>query len=62
MKINVSAFGEVEGEVINAFTLTNDNGMSVTLLNHGGIIKEIHFPNAEGESVSCVQTFETLQD
>ena len=62
MKINVSAFGEVEGEVINAFTLTNDNGMSVTLLNYGGIIKEIHFPNAEGESVSCVQTFETLQD
>ena len=62
MKINVSAFGEVAGEVVNAFTLSNDNGMSVTLLNYGGIIKEIQVPNAEGELVSCVQSYNTLQD
>lgn len=62
MKINVSTFGELNGEAVKAFTLSNANGMSVTLLNYGGIIKEINFPNAEGDLISCVQTFETLQD
>lgn len=61
MKINVSTFGEVSGKAVNAFTLSNDNGMSVTLLNYGGIIKELYFPNAKGELISCVQTFDTLQ-
>ena len=61
MKINVSTFGEVDGEIVNAFTLSNDRGMSVTLLNYGGIIKELYFPNAKGELISCVQTFDTLQ-
>ena len=61
MKINVSTFGEVAGNAVNAFTLTNNNAMTVTLLNYGGIIKEIHFPNAKGELISCVQTFDTLQ-
>ena len=61
MKINVSTFGEIAGKTVQAFTLTNNNAMSVTLLNYGGIIKEIHFPNAKDELISCVQTFDTLQ-
>ena len=61
MKINVSTFGEVDGKAVNTFTLSNDNGMSVSLLNYGGIIKELYFPNAKGELISCVQTFDTLQ-
>jgi len=62
MKINVSVFGEVNGNTVKAFTLNNANGMSVTLLNYGGIIKDITVPNAEGKPIHCVQTFDTLQE
>ena len=62
MKINVSVFGEVNGSTVKAFTLNNANGMSVTLLNYGGIIKDITVPNAEGKPIHCVQTFDTLQE
>ena len=62
MKINVSVFGEVDGKDVCAYTLNNTNGMSVTLLNYGGIIKEINVTNTQGRVVSCVQTFDTLQE
>ncbi|GFD93724.1 aldose 1-epimerase [Alteromonas sp. KUL156] len=62
MKIKVSAFGKVNGENVSAYTLKNANGMSVILLNYGGIIKEINVENAQGKVISCVQTFDTLQE
>lgn len=36
------------GEEVMAYTLSNDNGMSVTLLNYGGIIQSIKVPCKEG--------------
>lgn len=61
MKIDVSAFGEVQGKPVHKYALHNANGMQVVLLNYGGIIKEISLLDKHGERKHCVQTFETLK-
>lgn len=62
MNIEVSVFGHANGVAVNEYVLTNDNGMRVTLLNYGGIIKEIIVPDKSGIAKNCVQTFDTLEE
>lgn len=61
MKIEVSEFGALQGEAVKAFTLINDQDMQVTLLNLGGIIKDIKVRDRSGEFKHCVQSFDSLE-
>lgn len=62
MKVDVSAFGEIDGATVYQYVLNNNNGMKVALLNYGGIIKEIVLLDKHGNQKHCVQTFNTLQE
>jgi len=61
MKINKTQFGLTqEKETIFAFQLTNDNSMSVTILNYGGIITEIQVADKNGTFENVVLGYKNL--
>lgn len=44
------------------YQLTNDNGMSVTFLNYGGIITNISTPDKNGQAENVVLAYKNIQD
>ncbi|MGE9291439.1 MAG: aldose epimerase family protein, partial [Puniceicoccales bacterium] len=54
-EIQTEIFGQLpDGRDVTRFTLTNDNGMVVRLINYGGIIQEILVPDREGNLADVV--------
>lgn len=48
-------------QMVTAYTLTNDKGMSVTILNYGGIIQSMKVPSNDGLR-EVVLGYESLED
>lgn len=60
--IHESQFGTMEdGRQIYQYTLSNDNGMEVQIINYGGIIKSIKVPDREGNQDNVVLGFGVLE-
>ncbi|MGJ9419518.1 aldose epimerase family protein [Massilia sp. CMS3.1] len=49
-----------DGSQVNIFTLTNRSGMTVRILDFGGVITEIHVPDREGVFGDVALGFDTL--
>jgi aldose 1-epimerase len=50
MKIEKAAFGTLtDGTIIDLFTLTNKNNMSLKLMTYGGTIVSLCVPDRHGE-------------
>jgi aldose 1-epimerase len=49
------------GEQVHVFTLTNAAGMTVRILDFGGIIAEIHVPDRDGVFADVALGFDTLE-
>ena len=49
MKTTKNHFGEVEGHKVNAYTLENDHGMKVTVLDYGATVQSILIPKKDEE-------------
>lgn len=47
MSISKVKFGELNGEIVYAYTLTNKSGFCVEILNFGGIIRKIIYKNTD---------------
>lgn len=62
MKVTATPFGEHLGKTVSCYTLTNDAGMSVEILELGGIIRNLTVPDNTGAAHSCVKGFDTLKD
>lgn len=63
MNVESTPFGTTRGgREVTLYTLTNDNGMKVGVLNYGGIITEIIVPAADGTPGDVVLGFDTLAD
>lgn len=60
MKVNKELFGEVSGQAVDLYTLSNDNGMSVKITNYGGIVTSIVIPDNQGNTNDIVCGFDTL--
>jgi len=60
MKIEAADFGEINGQTVTQFTLSNTNGMQVKILTYGGIIHELNVPDISGKLHNCVQSFGSL--
>lgn len=60
--ITVKAWGGVGGKGVNLFTLTNANGMQVSITNYGATITAIRVPGPEGMLTDVVQGFDSLAD
>jgi aldose 1-epimerase len=59
--LTVAPFGTTaDGEAVDIYTLTNANGMVVTVLTYGGIIQAVNVPDRDGNVTNVTLGFETL--
>jgi aldose 1-epimerase len=54
------SWGEVDGEQVTLFTLTNANGMEVQITNYGGIITSVMSPDRDGNMENVTLGFDNL--
>lgn len=60
--VTQTAFGTTpEGDAVSLFTLTNSNGIKVSITNYGGIITSIFTPDGDGKMGDIVLGFDTLR-
>lgn len=62
MKTKENILFEYKGKKIIQYTLENENGISVEILNYGGIIKGIYTPDKDGTIENIVVGFKDLDD
>jgi aldose 1-epimerase len=60
MKIQKEHFGEYEGREIRLFTLENDQGMRVKIMNYGATVTSIQIPAGDGGHSDIVCGFDTF--
>src|SRR5262245_55460568 len=53
-------YGEVDGEKVTQYTLTNPSGMVVKILNYGGTVTDIIVPDKEGKTGNVVLGYDSL--
>jgi aldose 1-epimerase len=59
-RISSEPWGEVDGEQVMLYTLTNQNGMEVKITNYGGIITSVVVPDRNGEMENVTLGFDNL--
>lgn len=53
-------YGDLGGQEVLQYTLTNDSGMVVKVLNYGGVITDIHTPDKNGTIDNVVLSYDSL--
>jgi len=62
MQCQSSIFGHTKnGQQVTLYTLSNEKGHTVKILNYGGIIKEINVPDAHGHIDNVVLGFDSME-
>jgi aldose 1-epimerase len=60
--ITKEAWGTVDGQPVDLYTLTNSSGMEVKITNYGGIIQSINVPDRRGHLANVTLGFDSLDD
>ena len=60
--ITVDYWGEVDGDSVYLYTLSNNKGMEVSIINYGGIITSLKVPQKKGEKLDVVLGFDSLEE
>ena len=60
LSISEEAYGSTDGGDVTEYTLENENGMRVSIINYGGIITSIYAPDKNGELGDVVIGFDSL--
>jgi aldose 1-epimerase len=60
--ITSETWGEVDGQDVSLFTLTNANGMEVKITNYGGIIVSVIVPDRDGNVANVTLGYGTLDE
>jgi aldose 1-epimerase len=55
-------FGESDGQPVERHTLTNANGVEITVLTYGGIVQSIMVPDRDGTMGNVALGFDNLDD
>lgn len=55
-------FGELDGQPVELYRLTNANGMEITVLTYGGTIQSISVPDRDGTIANVALGFDNLDD
>ncbi len=61
MNIEKKPFGRVDGRDVDVYTLTNDSGMSVSIITFGGAIQKLMVPDRRGELCDIVGGYDNLR-
>lgn len=63
MSVTVRSFGSLStGEEVHAYTITNDDGASCTLLDYGAIVQAACVPNRDGGLTDVVLGYDTAAE
>jgi aldose 1-epimerase len=62
MDIRKEAFGDLNGQQVDSYTLKNDHGMEVSFITYGGAVTKILAPDRNGRLENVVLGFDTLDD
>ncbi|NJN26159.1 MAG: galactose mutarotase [Cyclobacteriaceae bacterium] len=61
-KITTTNFGVLpEGDSVTKYTFANSNGLEVSIINYGGIVTNINFPDTSGKVEDLVLGFDHLE-
>lgn len=60
--VEMKPWGEVGGQPVYLYTLTNSNGATMRVTNYGARITSLMVPDEDGEMVDVVLGFDNLQD
>ena len=60
VEISREPFGEIEGRLIDRFTLVNRHGLRVEVITYGGIIRAIWAPDRDGQLANVTLGFADL--
>jgi aldose 1-epimerase len=60
--VSSRVWGTVEGKTVNLYTLSNGNGMTVSISNYGGIVQSIDVPDQHGRLANVALGFSNLAD
>lgn len=59
-KITEQGFGTIQNDTVVQYTLTNPQGMRVSILNYGGTVTQLWVPDRKGELGDVVLGFDSL--
>jgi aldose 1-epimerase len=63
MAVSKESFGKNRfGEAVDLFTLTNENGINVRIMNHGGVIVSLETPDKNGKTADIVLGHDTAAE
>ena len=62
MSISAEPFGDVDGEAVERYALTNGRGLDVAVLTYGGIVQSIRVPDRDGTVANVALGFVTLTE
>lgn len=62
MDIVRDIFGSCKESTIHRYTISNDSGVTVAILNYGAIISSLKVPDRRGETADVVLGYDTLQE
>jgi aldose 1-epimerase len=60
--ISKAAFGTVDGKEVELYTLTNANGLVMSVMTYGAIITKLETPDRSGKMADIVLGFDTVDD
>jgi len=60
--ITMEPFGTYNGQSVESYTLTNNNGVMMKVITYGGIITELHVPDKNGTMGDVVLGFDQLEN
>jgi aldose 1-epimerase len=58
--ITSEPFGEADGQAVEKYTLSNTNGMAVSILTYGATVQSITVPDRDGNSANVALGFDNL--
>ncbi len=58
--ISMRPFGEVDGEAVIAYTLSNANGMKMEVISYGGIVTKLYAPDRDGNMDDIVLGYDNV--
>ena len=61
-QVTAAPYGATKsGEVVTAYTLTNDRGASATILDFGGTVTDLRMPDRDGKFANVVMSFQGME-